>query len=64
MQNSVGSRMMTVGYRLLHPHGVVPNPRAWLGLPNTKTLNIVAQTINEALKVGPLSQQPANTGSD
>lgn len=35
-----------------------------LDSPNTKTLNIVAQTINEALKVGPLWQQPANTGSD
>lgn len=56
--------MITGGYGLLHPHGVVPNPGAWLGLPNTKTLNIVVQTINEALKGGPLSQQPANTGSD
>lgn len=36
------------------PHGVVPNPGAWLGLPNTETLNMAAHTINEVLKVGPL----------
>lgn len=69
MWNSVGSRMTSLYIAIAAtgcyiPHGVVPNPGAWLGLPNTETLNTVAHTINEALKVGPLRQQPAKTGSD
>lgn len=35
-----------------------------LDSPTHRNLNILAQTINEALKVGPLWQQPANTVSD
>lgn len=46
--------------------GVVPNPRDHVKytLKHTKPLNILAQTINEALKVGPLSKQPSNIISD
>ena len=56
----MGGSSGLAGLSLLCPHGVVPNPGAGGAHPrHTKPLHGVAQTVNEALKGGPLSQQPS-----